>query len=104
MKPLPLRLKITLWSMLVGGLGMIFFSIAAAISLHAIELGQIDRTLRLQSDDFFTSLNERGARMDWNDDVKVRELVGAARSLFAFEVEQPPGTVVYRSPSLGGSG
>src|SRR6187402_2864284 len=100
MKPLPLRLKITLWTMLVGGLGIILFGIVASVSSQRVQLGEIDRTLRLQTEDLFTSLNERGARIDWNDEVKVREMLGVVRSLFAFEVEQPPGTIVYRSASL----
>jgi signal transduction histidine kinase len=101
MKPLPLRLKITLWAVVVGGLGIALFVFVAAVTLHRIQIGELDRTLRLQANDFFASLDERGAKMDWNDEVEVRGLFRLVRSLFAFEVEQPPGTLVYRSRAIG---
>ena len=42
--------------------------------------------------------------MNWNNDVEVRQLFGAIGSLYVFQVEQPPGEIVFRSRNLGPTG
>jgi two-component system, OmpR family, heavy metal sensor histidine kinase CusS len=100
-KSWPLRLKVTLWAVLVGGVALIVFGGILGISLHHKTLAHLDNTLRNEADAFFQSLDERGAPMQWLEDSEVRKLFGSVRSLYVFHIEQPPGTIVFRSRSFG---
>jgi two-component system heavy metal sensor histidine kinase CusS len=100
-KSWPLRLKVTLWAVLVGGVALVVFGGILGVSLHHTTLEHLDNTLRSEADAFFQSLDERREPMRWPDDAEVRNLFGSVRSLYVFHVEQPPGTIVFRSRSFG---
>ncbi len=101
MKGWPLRLKVTLWSVLVGGLALLLFGGVVGVSLRRSALARLDNALRHEANDFFTSLREHTSPNLWKDPNEVRELFGLVRSLYAFDIEQPPGNPVYRTRSLG---
>jgi heavy metal sensor kinase len=100
-KSWPLRLKVTLWAVLVGGVALILFGGILGVNLHHTALDHLDNTLRSEADAFFQSLDERREPMRWADDAEVRKLFGTVRSLYVFHVEQPLGTIVFRSRSFG---
>lgn len=101
MKGWPLRLKVTLWSVLVGALALLLFGGVVGLSLRRSALSHLDDALRQETKDFFDSLREHHSPNLWNDQSEMSELFGLVRSLYAFNVEQPLGKSVYRTRSLG---
>ena len=101
MKGWPLRLKVTLWSVMVGALALLLFGGVVGVSMRRSSLSHLDDALRHEAKDFFESLREHTSPNLWKIQNEVRELFGLVRSLYAFDVEQPPGTSVYRTRSLG---
>ena len=101
MKGWPLRLKVTLWSVMVGALALLLFGGVVGVSLRRSTLSHMDSELRHESEDFFVSLREHPSPNLWQDQEEVRELFGLVRSLYTFDIEQPPGKSVYRTRSLG---
>ncbi len=101
MKGWPLRLKVTLWSVLVGGFALLLFGGVVGVSLRRSALTRLDNALGHEANDFFASLREHTSPNLWKDQNEVHELFGLVRSLYAFDVEQPPGKSVYRTRSLG---
>jgi signal transduction histidine kinase len=100
-KSWPLRLKVTLWAVMVGGVALVVFGGILGVSLHYTTLDHLDNTLRSEADAFFQSLDKRREPMPWHDDSEVRKLFATVRSLYVFHVEQPPGSIVFRSRSFG---
>ena len=101
MKGWPLRLKVTLWSVMVGALALLLFGGVVGVSMRRSSLSHLDNALRHETKDFFESLREHPSPDLWKDQNEVRELFGLVRSLYAFNIEQPPGNPVYRTRSLG---
>ena len=104
MKSWPLRLKVTLWAVMVGGVGLVLFGTILGVRLHQNGVTHLDEILRSEMAAFFQSLQERETPMNWNDDAEVRRLFGLVGSLYVFHVEQPVGKVVFRSRNLGVGG
>jgi two-component system, OmpR family, heavy metal sensor histidine kinase CusS len=100
-KAWPLRLKVTLWAMLVGGVALMVFGTILGISMHNTGLKHLDETLHEEAVAFFESLKDRKEPMRWNDETQLRQLFGLVRSLYVFHVEEPPGNVVFRSRNFG---
>ncbi len=101
MRNWPLRLKITLWVVLVGTIALLLFGGVIGSNIHRAMVAELDNALRHQAEDFFHSLADRGETVDWKNETQVREVFSSVRSLFAIEIEEPPGTLVYRSRNLG---
>ena len=101
MKNWPLRLKVTLWAVMVGGVALLVFGGVLGIRLHHTGLAHLDGTLRSETDAFFRSLKELDEPMQWENDAQIRQLFGLVGSLYVFQVEQPPGKFVFRSRNLG---
>lgn len=101
MKHFSLRFKITALAVLLGGLGMAIFGVVMSWKLEAAQSRNIDRLLREQTDDFFEAMARRSEPMNWKQDDAIRELFDMVRSLYTIEIEQPPGTKVYRSRNIG---
>lgn len=103
MKGWPLRLKVTLWSVMVGALALLLFGGVVGVSIRRATLSHMDAALRHETMVFFASLGGHASPSLWKDQDEVRALFGQVRSLYAFNVEQPPGNSVYRTRSLGGT-
>jgi signal transduction histidine kinase len=89
---------------MVGGVALLVFGGILGIRLHHTGLAHLDEVLRSETAAFFQALEERRKPMDWTDDSEIRQLFGLIGSLYVFQVEQPPGTVVFRSRNLGPTG
>src|SRR5438309_11788007 len=101
MRTWPLRVRLTLWTALVGGVSLLAFGGIVGGSLKRAMLRNLDSTLREEAESVFTVLRERQTPLDWGDDVQVREFFSAVLSLYSFEVERPVGSLVFRTRGLG---
>lgn len=101
MKHWPLRLKVTLWAVMVGGVALVLFGGVLGFRIHHTGVANLDDVLHKETSAFYAGLHERGAPMRWDDDSAVRQLFGLVGSLYVFQIEQPPGKIVFRSRNLG---
>ncbi len=101
MKRWPLRTRLVWWTVLVGGLSVALFGGIVAQSLKTKLRHHLDTTLRSEGESVFAGVSELGHAMNWNDPAEVARLFSAVVSLYSFEIEQPPGSLVYRSRALG---
>ena len=62
---------------------------------------QLDATLRSEAQSVFDGVSALGHPMKWDDPNEVERLFSRVLSLYSFEIEQPVGTIVYRSRALG---
>ncbi len=101
MKRWPLRTRLVLWTVLVGGLSVALFGGIIALSLKSKLRHQLDVTLRSEGESVFAGVAQLGHPMKWGNPAEVAKLFTSVISLYSFEIEQPPGTLVYRSKDLG---
>ena len=101
MKNWPLKTRLVLWTVLVGGFSVAVFGGIVGRSLQVKMRHQLDATLQSEGESVFAGVGQLGRPMNWNDQAEVGRLFSAVISLYSFEIEQPPGTLVYRSKSLG---
>ncbi len=101
MKSWPLRTRLVLWTVLVGGISVALFGGIIGQSLKTKLRHHLDATLRSEGESVFVGVRQMGHPMNWSDPAEVAKLFSAVVSLYSFEIEQPPGTLVYRSKSLG---
>ena len=101
MKNRPLKTRLVSWTVLVGGFSVGLFGWIAVQSLKSKTRLQIDATLRSEAESVFDGIEKIGHTMNWNDQAEVSALFSKVISLYSFEIEQPPGTLVYRSKTLG---
>ena len=101
MKAWPLKTRLVLWTVLVGGFSVALFGGLVGRSLEMNMRLQLDATLRSEGESVFAGVAQLGHPMNWNDQAEVSKLFSSVISLYSFEIEQPPGTLVYRSKSLG---
>src|SRR5207248_247743 len=97
MRTWPLRLRMTLWTVLVGGASLLAFGAIVGGSLKRAMLSDLDSTLRDEAEGVLGGLVRRSKPVNWRDDAQVRDFFDKVVSLYSFEVEQPLGTLVYRS-------
>ena len=101
MRTWPLRTRLVFWTVLVGGLSVAIFGGIVAQSLKTKLRHQLDATLRSEGESVFAGVEQLGHPMNWGDAAEVARLFSSVVSLYTFEIEQPPGTLVYRSKALG---
>jgi len=101
MKSWPLRTRLVLWTVLVGGFSVAIFGLIAVESLKSKMRQQLDSTLRSEAESFFEAAEKLGRAVDWGDPADVARLFTKVVSLYSFEIEQPLGKNVYRSRALG---
>ena len=101
MKTWPLKTRLVLWTVLVGGFSVALFGVIVGRSLQVKMRHQLDATLQSEGESVFTGVEQLGHPMDWNDQAEVAKLFTSVISLYSFEIEEPPGTLVYRSKALG---
>lgn len=101
MRSWPLRTRLVVWTVVVGGFSVGLFGLITVQSLKAKTRQQLDATLRSEAKSVFDGLAKLGHKMDWNDPAELSGLFSKVVSLYSFEIEQPPGTLVYRSKTLG---
>ena len=101
MKNWPLKARLSLWSVLVGGISLLIFGIVLGVGLQRAVLGHLDSTLRKEAEAVFAHINEMPQPLDWRNEPEVRAFFSRFVSLYSFEVEQPLGVVAYRSRELG---
>jgi signal transduction histidine kinase len=89
---------------MVGGVALLVFGGVLGIRLHHTGLSHLDQVLRSETEGFFDAMHSRATPMDWTNDDQIRELFGLIGSLYVFQVEEPPGEVVFRSRNLGPRG
>jgi signal transduction histidine kinase len=97
----PLRTRLVLWTVLVGGLSVALFGGLIGHSLKAKLRQHVDETLLSEGESVFDGVEKRGHPMDWKNPAEVAKLFSSVISLYSFEIEQPPGKLVYRSKDLG---
>ena len=101
MKSWPLRTRLVLWTVLVGGFSVAIFGLIAVESLKSKMHQQLDSTLHSEVESFFEGAEKLGRAVDWGDPADVARLFTKVVSLYSFEIEQPLGKNVYRSRALG---
>ena len=101
MKTWPLKTRLVLWTVLVGGISVALFGGIIGQSLKAKLRHHLDATLRSEGESVFAGVAQMGHPMNWSDPAEVAKLFSSVISLYSFEIEQPPGTLVYRSKDLG---
>ena len=101
MRSWPLRTRLVFWTVLVGGISVGLFGSITVQSLKAKLRQQLDATLRSEAQSVFDGIANLGHTMEWNDQAELAGLFSKVISLYSFEIEQPPGTLVYRSKTLG---
>ncbi len=104
MKGRPLRTRLVTWTVVVGGFSVGLFGVIAVQSLKAKALQQLDLTLRNEVESVFSGVSKLGHTMNWNDSAELSLLFSRVVSLYSFEIEQPPGNLVYRTKTLGNNG
>ncbi len=92
-----LRTKITVLAVLIGGLGLLVFGTVMGVVLRKTKIEKIDSLLKEQSAAFFSILDTRKVPVTWQHDPSLRELFSVVHSLYSIEVEEPLGTIVYRT-------
>ena len=97
----PLRTRLVLWTVLVGGISVALFGGIIGQSLKVKLRHHLDATLRSEGESVFEGVEHLGRPMNWSDPAEIAKLFSSVVSLYSFEIEQPPGTVVYRSRALG---
>lgn len=97
----PLRFQITVLAVIVTGLGMTAFAAIMLYQLRITKLQNLDEQHASQAAQFFKTVARRSTPIDWTNDNSVRELFDAVQSFHAIEVEDPRGTIVHRSRTLG---
>ena len=97
----PLRTRLVLWTVLVGGISVALFGGIIGQSLKVKLRHHLDATLRSEGESVFEGVEHLGRPMNWSDPAEIAKLFSSVVSLYSFEIEQPPGTVVYRSRTLG---
>lgn len=101
MKTWPLKTRLVLWTVLVGGISVALFGWLIAQSLEAKMRQRLDATLRGEAEAVFIGIQRQGHAMNWSDTAEVSRLFSTVYSLYSFEIEQPLGKLVYRSGELG---
>ncbi len=101
MRSWPLKARLFLWTVLVGGFSVAIFGWIAVESLKSKMRQQLDMTLRSEVESVFEGAVNSGRGVDWRDPADVARLFTKVVSLYSFEIEQPPGKNVYRSRALG---
>ena len=97
----PLRTRLTLWTVLVGGLSVALFGAVVGFSLKAVMLRQFDATLRQEADSLLEALDRTTEPGKWIGQKDITKLFSSVISLYSFEIERPPGKSVYRTKGLG---
>ncbi len=97
----PLRTRLVLWTVLVGGLSVALFGGIIGQSLKLAMRRHLDSTLKREGNSVFQNVQRLGHAMNWSDQAEVAKLFSAVISLYSFEIEEPPGKLVYRSRDLG---
>ncbi len=101
MKGWPLRTRLVMWTVVVGGFSVGLFGWLAGQSLKSKALQQLDATLRNEAESVFDSVRKVGHTLNWNDPAELSLLFNRVVSLYSFEIEQPPGNLVFRTKTLG---
>lgn len=101
MRSRPLKTRLVLWTVLVGGMSVAIFGWIAVESLKSKLSERLDATLRSEAESVFDGVDKLGHAVNWSDTGDVARLFATVVSLYSFEIEQPPGKNVYRSPTLG---
>jgi len=99
----PLRTRLTLWTVLVGGLSVALFGAIVGFTLRSVMLRQFEATLRQEAESLIEALERSAQPVNWSSQVQVAQVFSTVITLYPFEVEQPPGKSVYRTRRLGGA-
>lgn len=97
----PLRTRLTLWTVIIGGLSLALFGAIVGFTLKAVMLRQFDVTLRQEAESLIEALERLERPVKWGNQEQVVKVFSSVISLYSFEIEQPPGKSVYRTRSLG---
>ena len=101
MRNWPLKTRLVLWTVVVGGIFMGLFGWFAVQSLKSKARHLLDGTLRSEAESVILGVGKIGHTVDWSNSAGVSGLFSKVVSLYASEIEQPPGTLVYHSATLG---
>ncbi len=98
----PVRWKLTALSAVMAGLAVFGFGIGVSIHLWNDGVEEEERELQTMAGQFFDYRTQAGASLSWNETGVRRRLLPEAPVSTLVEVEEPPGTVVFRSENLDG--
>jgi signal transduction histidine kinase len=101
MKNRPLKTRLVMWTALVGVLSVALFGGIIGVSLKLVMRRHLDATLQREGESVIQGVAQLGHPMNWGDQAEVSRLFSSVISLYSFEIEQPPGTLVYRSKAMG---
>jgi signal transduction histidine kinase len=96
MKQWPLRLKVSLWAVLLGGATLLIIGAIGAWRVEAVALRNLDDQLRRQTSQLLTNIAQRSGPVDWNSPEQAGQVLGPldARGV---QIEQAPNLKVYDS-------
>jgi len=98
----PLRTRLTLWMVLVGGASVAFFGAVVGFTLKEVMLHKFDQSLREEAQDLASVMDRSSRPLRKNHQKETEKLFSSVIGLYSFEIEQPVGNSLYQSRSLGG--
>ena len=102
MKKWPLRLKLCLWAVMLGGVTLMAIGAILAWRVRQTAEAPINTNLRTELVEILDAIDHRTAGpIEWADPNVVKAALGMVRKDQLFQVESPPGNVVYKSQPLG---
>jgi signal transduction histidine kinase len=103
MQKWPLRLKVSLGAVLLGGAMLLAIGALLASRIVSVAQRNLDETLNLQASQVLLSISRSSGPVDWASESRVAQVLGPIADR-AVQIEQPPGRPVYhmRSPVPAG--
>lgn len=95
MKRWPLRLKVSLWAVTLGGITLLAIGTLIAWNVRRVAVNRMDAALLAEATGVSSALEKLDAPVDWSDARQVAQLLGRPAVDRVVQIEQPPGTVVY---------
>ncbi len=96
MKPWPLRLKLCLWAVILGGVTLMAIGAIVAWRVKQTAEAPVDAMLHSELAEIFDAIHQSPGPIEWSDPKKVMPLLPKHRLI---QIENPPGKVVYQGQS-----
>lgn len=100
MKRWPLRLKVSIWAVALGGATLLVIGAIIAWRVQVVAVRALDARLERQMSQVLSNLWDRGGPVDWKDPAQVAQVLGTL-DVRGVRVHQAPNSQLYDSlPSL----
>jgi signal transduction histidine kinase len=103
MKRWPLRLKVSLWAVLLGGATLLVIGAIIAWRVRAVATKNFDDQLRRHADRLLTSFDDQAGPVDWTDPAKVTRALGPL-DVRGVQIEKTPLRLYDSLPSMPAAG